>query len=148
MDINGSSYQDNKIQNAKLNNFMNIHEEKIVSSFIIKEKRHRYRYILDNLKKRSKGLDRLNHCDDFIQKCTEWLSSNTCILEILQKENSPKQVYLISDVSELDGIMLPLSEAVKAVDMCGFGTIVSCIPGKLAYYYDECSERRAILRKK
>ena len=127
---------------------MNNHEDKTVLSFIMKEKRHRYHYILNTPKKRSKGLDRLNHCDDFVEKYIEWLSSNTDIVKILQKEGSPKQVYLISDDSELDGTMLPLAEAVEAVDMCGWGTIVSCIPGELAYYYDECGKRRAVLRKK
>ena len=32
--------------------------------------------------------------------------------------------------------------------MKGWGTIVPCIRGKLAYYYDESGERRELLKKK
>jgi hypothetical protein len=126
---------------------MTEHEDKTVSSFILKEKRHRYRYILTTPKKRSDGLDRLNHCADLDPKYATWVPSNADIVGMLRKDGSPEHVYLIAD-SELDGTTLPLAEAVEAVAMVGWGTIVSCIPGHLAYYYDECGERRAILRKK
>ena len=127
---------------------MNKHEEQIVSSFILKEKRHRYRHILTTPKKRCAGLDRLNHSDDFDPKYAKWLPSNADIVEMLKKDGSPSQVYMISADSELDGNTLLLAEATDAISIGGWGTIVSCIPGKLAYYYDECGERRAILRKK
>jgi hypothetical protein len=127
---------------------MNEHEDKTVSSFILKEKRHRYRHILTTPKKRGTGLDRLNHCDDFDPRYANWLPSNADIVGILKKDGSPSQVYLISAETSLDGSTLSLPEAVEAAAMGGWGTIVSCIPSKLAYYYDECGERRAILRRK
>ena len=127
---------------------MNEHEDKTVSFFIRKEKRHRYRYILANPKKRKQGLDRLNHCRDIEDKYAEWLPSNADILGILTKEGSPNNVYLIMEDPEFDGTTLPLAEALSVVSHGGWGTIVSCIPGRLAYYYDECGDRRAILRRK
>jgi hypothetical protein len=51
----------------------------------------------------------------------------------------------------LDGKTLPLAKAVNDVEIMpknGWGTIVSCIPGELAYYYDEEGERYAILQRK
>ena len=41
-----------------------------------------------------------------------------------------------------------LAEAVAEVAIGGWGTIISCLPGQLAYYYDECGERRMLLERK
>jgi hypothetical protein len=45
----------------------------------------------------------------------------------------------------IDGSVLPPNEAVSAAALGGWGTILSCIPGGLAYYYDECGARRMLL---
>ena len=126
---------------------MNEHEEKTVESFILREKRHRYKFLLDNSKKRAVELDRLNHCIDLDPKWITWLPSNAAVVDLLRKEGSPKQVYLISASEDLDGLTMFLEDAVESCPMKGWGTIVSCIPGKLAYYYDELGERRALLKK-
>ena len=62
---------------------MTDHEDKTVSSFILKEKRHRYRHILTTPKNRAAGLDRLNHCADLDPKHVEWLPSNADIVGML-----------------------------------------------------------------
>ncbi len=126
---------------------MNEHEHKTVSSFILKVKRHRYRYILTTPKKRGLGLDRLNHCADLDSQYVEWLPSNADVVGMLKKKGSPNQVYIISAASELDGTTHSLSDAVELITKYGWGSILSCIPGELAYYYDECGERRALLKK-
>jgi hypothetical protein len=126
---------------------MNEHEEKTVESFILREKRHRYKYLLDHLKKRAVELDRLNHCSDLDPRWTIWLQSNTDVVELLRNEGSPKDVYLISSSTYLDGRTMILEKAIEECPMKGWGTIVSCIPGRLVYYYDECGERRALLKK-
>jgi hypothetical protein len=41
--------------------------------------------------------------------------------------------------------MMPLDQALKATVGNGIGTILSCIPGKLAYFEDE--EERFILHR-
>lgn len=126
---------------------MNEHEEKTVASFIVKEKRDRYKFLLDNPKKRAVGLDRLNHCADFDPKWISWLPSNAAVSDLLRKEGSPERVYVISASDDLDGRTMSLVEAIEEIPMRGWGTIVPCIPGKLAYYYDEVGERRALLKK-
>ncbi len=126
---------------------MNEHEEKTVESFILREKRHRYKYLLDHSKKRAAELDRLNHCTDLDPRWISWLRSNTAVVDLLWKEGSPKEVYLISASDDLDGRTMMLEEAIEECPERGWGTIVSCIPGRLAYYYDECGERRALLKK-
>jgi hypothetical protein len=53
----------------------------------------------------------------------------------------------MSDIADIDGRELPLAEAVDRAELGGFGTIVSCIPGRLAYYYDESGARRLLLSR-
>ena len=42
---------------------------------------------------------------------------------------------------------MELSEAISQTELTGWGTIISCIPGQLAYYDDECGERRILLAR-
>ncbi len=123
------------------------HEEQVIKAFILKEKRDRYLSFLKNRKRRKEALDRLNHCKDFDERFIKWLPSNADIVKILSQEGSPEQVYVMSDSQNIDGKMMPLSDAIHETSMNGWGTIVSCIPGKLAYYYDEVGERSGILKR-
>ena len=122
------------------------HEEQTIKAFMLKERRDRYLSFLGNNKRRKEVLDQLNHCKDFDERFMQWLPSNADIVNILLKSGSPSEVYVISD-SKIDGKIMPLSDAIHETSMTGSGTIVSCIPGKLAYYYDEVGERRGILKR-
>jgi hypothetical protein len=122
------------------------HEEQTIKAFILKERRERYLSFLGNNKRRKEVIDRLNHCKDFDERFMQWLPSNADIVNILLKAGSPSEVYVISD-SKIDGKIMLLSDAIHETSMTGSGTIVSCIPGKLAYYYDEVGERRGILKR-
>jgi len=126
---------------------MNEHEEKTISYFIIKDIRRTYRTDLDIPKRRRKLLDRLNHCIDLNPSYTQWVENDADIVGILKKEGSPQQVYIISDDEELDGQTMSLDNAIRRTFGCFWGTIVSCIPGRLAYYRDEGGEMQAILRR-
>ncbi|MEI8016952.1 MAG: hypothetical protein WCH39_02075 [Schlesneria sp.] len=42
---------------------------------------------------------------------------------------------------------MELSEAISQTELAGWGTIISCIPGQLAYYYGECGELRVLLTR-
>ena len=123
-------------------------EEKIIKAFFLKERRDRYLMLLGSKKRRNEALDKLNHCKDFDSRFIQWLPSNADIFNILRKEGAPDKAYIISDSKEIDGKTLPLADAIHEAAMGGWGTIISCIPGKLAYYYDEVGERRGILRRK
>ncbi len=125
---------------------MTNHEEQTIKAFILKEKSERYLSFLSNKKRRKEVLDRLNHCKDFDERFVQWLPSNADVVKILLQAGSPAEVYVISD-SKLDGKVMPLPDAIHETSMNGSGTIVSCIPGKLAYYYDEVGERRGLLKR-
>ncbi len=136
---------------------MNEHEEQFITAFIAKEKRNRYRFLLESNtpQRRKECLDRLNHCRDLNEQHVVWLprdprslTRDDEIAELLRKKGCPQLVYVIGGTDSIDGQTLPLLEALNAAAESGWGTILSCVPGKLAYYHDERGERRAILERK
>ena len=132
---------------------MNEHEEQLIVAFIKGESKGRYRSLLSspNPKQRRRCVDRLNHCVDLNENYVTWLPYGADVVQLLKRAGSPEQVYVISCSSSLDGQTMPLAKAVAAVGVMpenGWGTIISCIPGQLAYYYDEEGERDGILQRK
>ena len=75
------------------------------------------------------------------------ISSNEDILAILRKKGAPDLCHLISSYHELDGIEIPLDEALNKLKCYGVGTLVGCIPGRLGFYYGEDGEERIILER-
>ena len=118
-----------------------------IQAFVIKEKKQRYLEMLANSKKRAKFLDGLNHCSDLDERFTTPVCWHDAIDE-LRKRGAPDRCHIISSINEFDGIDLPLAAALLWVEQQGWGTIICCIPGQLAYYYDECGFRRLILERK
>ncbi len=136
---------------------MNEHEEKLIDAFILKEKQDRYRFLLTSPDptRRQECVNRLNHCRDLNEKYVTWLprdpramARNREIAAVLRQKGSPEEVYVLACACSADGKIMPLIEAMDATTTAGWGTIISCIPGELAYYYDEEGERRAILERK
>ena len=135
---------------------MNEHEEKIVSAFVLKEKQDRYRFLLGSSDPRRRGecLNRLNHWGDLDERYVIWqhigsqaVKSNSEIAAVLRAKGCPKNVYVMGGSDATDGTVMPLAEALDAVQEAGWGAILSCIPGQLAYFYDEEGTRRAILER-
>ncbi len=54
--------------------------------------------------------------------------------EKLREKGAPLTCYVLSKNSKIDGLRLPLCEALIETVGYGFGTFLSCIPGRLAYY--------------
>jgi hypothetical protein len=42
---------------------------------------------------------------------------------------------------------MPQVEALNAAEVGGWGTLISCAPGRLAYFHDECGVRRLLLER-
>ena len=122
-------------------------EAATIQAFIIKEKKQRYLDMLANPKKRSKFLDGLNHCSDIEERFASPVRWCDAIDELRQR-GAPETCHIISTINELDGADMPLAAAIPMMEQGGWGTILCCIPGQLAYYYDECGFRRMILERK
>ena len=136
---------------------MNEHEEKLIAAFISKEKQGRYQFLLNSTdpKRRRECLGRLNHCSDLNEKYVTWLprdprsyTRNPEIAAVLKDKGSPSMVYVLACACDADGKTMAVLDAMEETTVAGWGTIISCIPGELAYYYDEEGERRAILERK
>ncbi len=126
---------------------MNRHEELLVNSFIENPRRPRYLLELGSRKRRARALDRLNHMKDLDERYVTWLPRSMDALSILRSEGAPRTCHVIGGDDSTDGREMDLAEALKRVQEIGWGTLVGCIPGKLAYYHDECGERQALLRR-
>ena len=124
---------------------MHTHEEAVVRAFIAPHYRARWLEALASAKRRRLFLDRLNHCRDLDGRYAKPLPTGSDVVGLLRSLGAPKDCYLLSDVANIDGRELPLAEAVRGTELGGFGTIVSCVPGCLAYYSDESGTRRRLL---
>jgi hypothetical protein len=123
------------------------HEEATIRAFITPPRRTRWLESLASAKRRAPFLDCLNHCQDIDERYATPLPSNADVVEALQARGAPATCHLLSATTALDGREMPLAEAVAESEMGGWGTIICCLPGRLAYYYDECGERRFLLER-
>lgn len=67
------------------------------------------------------------------------------IEDLLRNNGAPMECYVISELEGIGGRFMPLTEALAAVVGMGMGSIVSCIPGQLAFYEGEMPKDRYIL---
>jgi hypothetical protein len=126
---------------------MNAHEEAIIRSFIVREKRSRYLELLGNKKRRAEVTDCLNHFQDLDPRYSMIVPSTANVVGLLQAKGAPDTCCVISDIRDIDGQTMLLQEAISTIEHEGWGTLVGCIPGRLAYYYGEQGERRLILER-
>lgn len=124
-------------------------EHLLVTNFLKRAKRDRYREILSNPRLRYKFTSKLAHFADFDPKYRLPLPGNKLSVDRiaveLHQRRSPKIVYAISEDRRLDQQELPLLEALQEVVGCGMGTILSCIPGRLIFV--ETEDERFILER-
>jgi hypothetical protein len=123
-------------------------EEATIRAFIDSSRRPRWLELLGSPKRRPEILDRLNHCGDFDLRYALQLEKGDDPMVILTKHRAPVKCYVTSGSEKLDGRELPLNEAIYATELEGEGTLICCIPGRLAYYYGESGEQRLLLERK
>jgi hypothetical protein len=124
-------------------------EHSLIAAFVKRSKRDRYREILSNQRLRHKFTSQLAHFTDFDPKYRLPIPSNKLFVNNialeLQKRHSPKIVFAISEDPALDQKELPLVEALKQIVGRGMGTVLSCVPGRLAFV--ETEDERFILER-
>jgi hypothetical protein len=127
------------------------HEEAFVRAFIIPQKRARYLSQLASAKRRSLFLERLNHSLDYDPALAERVPSNhqdaATIEVMLRRRGAPDVCHVISSLHEWDGREMPLRAALDLIIGNCIGTVVSCVPGRLAYYESEDVGERYLLEK-
>lgn len=126
---------------------MKTKEKQTILAFICEPKRDRYLAKMASEKYRETFLDCLNHCRDIDSTFSLWLPSNADIVGILRKEGAPAECNIIAADHNIDGKRYKLAEGVEAAQQSEWATIICCIPDCLAFYLDECGERRALLKR-
>ena len=126
---------------------MHPHEEATIRAFVSPSRRERWLGLLASAKRRRSFLGRLNHCRDIDERYATPVPSSANIAAVLRSHGAPETCYVLSDIPTIDGRELPLDEAIDQVESAMWGTLISCVPGRLAYYYDECGARRWLLQR-
>lgn len=122
-------------------------EETLIKTFVLPHRRERWLLSLTDAKRRRAFLDRLNHCSDLDPNYAAQIAPSADAIELLKSHGAPSNCYVLSDAPKLDGREMSLQAAVSGVEAAGWGSIVVCIPEKLAYFYGECGGHRSLLRR-
>jgi hypothetical protein len=69
------------------------------------------------------------------------------IAKLLRARGAPETCWAVSEWKLLDGREMSLDEALQQVVGSGMGTLLSCIPGRLAYYESEEPGERWIFQR-
>lgn len=125
-------------------------EVETIRAFVFKQKRDRYVEKISSPKKRTEFIQNLCHFADFdprfIVKIAPPSQHPPNIESILRAKGAPETCLAISEQSSLDSKYLRLDAALKEVVGGQMGTILCCIPGRLAYFENE--DGRYILERK
>jgi hypothetical protein len=127
------------------------HEEAFIRAFIVADKQERYVGLLASSKRRHGFLDRLNHHLDYDPALATPVPAGeqtaSGIERLLRQRGAPDMCHTISCHEAWDARELPLHEALNLIVGFSVGTVLCCIPGKLAYYEAEDLRHRYILSK-
>lgn len=125
-------------------------EEATLRTFVVAAKRDRLLTLFGSPKRRKQARDSLNHFADWDARFAQPLDSSADVLALLRKAGAPSECHVMSDSSELDGRDMPLDEAVSACEAYSFVSVLCCVPGKLAFFFDEVAtpRNRVLLRRR
>jgi len=130
------------------------HEAAVIRAFVQRDKQERFLSFLASPKNRKKFTESLSHFRWFDQrfaaslrwkvdqdpKLTPWekhLSGIENIVRLLKSKGAGPSCWVISEDPEIDGRELDLRAALEHVNGRQMGTVLSCVPGKLAYFEGE-----------
>jgi len=118
------------------------HEEAFVKAFIIPNRQERYLGFLSSSKRRAKFTTELAHFKALNPRYLLSIPTDqrnpTSILKLLISMGAGPNCWIISEWKKLDAREMDLETALRETIGMGMGTIISCIPGRLAYFEDEC----------
>jgi hypothetical protein len=130
---------------------MDLHEEKLFEAFAVSTKRQRFVELLATKRGRDKIRFALDHFDDLDPRFCKLVPASeqtaSGVLGILKGLGAPALCHIMSSGNALDGHEMDLSEVLPQIVGGGMGTLVSCVPGKLAYFEGEEPKRRYICHR-
>ncbi len=127
-------------------------EEAFVKAFLTSEKRARFLQFLANPRRRKEILDKLNHDLPYMPTFATAVPGHQDFPEELEKllkaKGAGATCHVIADGLKADGRDLPLREALNLICLHPFGAILSCVPGRLAYYKPEAPGAGILLERR
>lgn len=125
--------------------------ELVIKAFMAPHRRRRYLELLQTDRGRKKLRLRLAHCRDFDERFVVPLERRqrkaADIARALFALGAPKTCSVFGASESDDAVDVPLLLALEAVESGGSPAIVSCDPGRLAYFRDEEPSEGFILRR-
>jgi hypothetical protein len=125
--------------------------ETVIRAFIRPERAPRYLALLAKRGGREKLRAQLAHLPDLALEYAHPIPGGEAnpgaIGRLLMAQGAPWTCYCLSEGTDLDGKVLPLANALEQVVGRGIGTLLSCVPGQLAYFEGEDPGRRFILSR-
>jgi hypothetical protein len=128
------------------------HEEATIRAFVVKSKQERFLSFLASPRGRAKFTNELGHFRWFEPKYATPVSWKVDpklglyarhtqgignITSLLKAKGARSTCWAISDTKEFDMQELVLESALESIVGGGSGTILSCIPGRLAFFNGE-----------
>ena len=129
-----------------------IHEQEFVRSFIVKARQERCIFLLSNPDRRQKFRDALPHFKWLDERFAQPISPKVAhtaaeLVALLRSKGAGPRVWVISEDSAFDGQEMSLEYAMEEKWGSQQGIILSCIPGKLAYFRDEEMHSKRLLQR-
>jgi hypothetical protein len=127
------------------------HEEATVRAFLVGERRERFLELLPNPKHRQKITKLLAHPNPawfesrWVKPIPPKESSAEGIEKLLRAKGAGRMCWVISEDKRFDGRECELDSVLGELVGYGMGTILSCVPGKLAFV--ESEDGRFVLEK-
>lgn len=104
--------------------------------------------LIGSPKRRYKFLDALHHSldvdDRWAEKIPNSVNNPLMVVEALRSLGAPPNAYVMSDMMSSDQSEVALERAVDEAQTA-YGAVISCIPGRLAYFQGEERGERFIL---
>jgi hypothetical protein len=118
------------------------HEHRL-AAFLVSNRRERFQASLNGSKARTKLRQRLAHFPDLDERYRLAVPSLDAeqqrgwILSTLKALSAPRSCYLLSENPGWDREPVDLDDALAQVIGSGYGTLISCVPGRVAYFEGE-----------
>ena len=128
-------------------------EIQFIRSFVLPSRQRRYFALLEKKGRRDEFVAKLDHYTDhdiddaYASYVFGDKSFKESVLKVLLGRGAPHLCYIFSTDSKIDGRTMYLDAALDNVIGCGAATVVSCIPGKLAYFEGHEANDRFILER-
>ena len=123
--------------------------ERGLAKFLLPQHRPRFTHALADEKLRDKLRGQLPHFhwldERYVTAARAGEAAETA--RKLQDEGAPPTCLLIHEDSDFDGLVLPLEDALGLTLHSTQGALISCVPGKLAVYFEEEPKEIFVLRR-